>query len=166
MSYVKRALTRNRISRALDVPYSDDTSITVTSLFGGAVNLGTGGVANLTYERLGRTIKGQVNIVVGTSPSVGSGPWYIANTELPAVPVTPYGTTGDPGCYGAVYSSSLAMLETAIPIIANVGSIAMVFFTPPGDGGLGNLLTPVLPIPIGSGATVVGQFLYEAASAE
>lgn len=161
-----QGLTRDRVSGALDTALEVDTSFTVTSLFGGAVNLGTGAVTELHYKRDGRLLDGLLIIKVGTSPSLGSGAWYIAGSELPATPATVPQSTAWAGGFGASYTSADSILEMASPVIATIGSPVMVFFCPPGDGGLGNLLSPVIPIPLKAGSFITGRFFYPADSAE
>lgn len=153
------------INQALDTAYTIDTTVAITLLFGGSVNLGTGGTIELRYKRIGRTVDFYIAVVVGTSPTVGSGPWIIAASEFPYTPLLT--TTNHPGKFGAVYTVAQGFLETAIPIFFYAGAQPMIFgwFCPPGDGGAGNLLGHGNPIPILEGTTIIGGGNYEAATA-
>lgn len=153
------------INQALDTAYTIDTTVAITLLFGGSVNLGTGGTIELRYKRIGRTVDFYIAVVVGTSPTVGSGPWIIAASEFPYLPAE--STASQPGKFGAVYTATQGFLETAIPIFFYAGSFPMIFgwFCPPGDGGAGNLLGDGNPIPIIAGTNITGAGNYEAATA-
>lgn len=167
MSYIIQPVTNSKVNAALDTDYTVDSSFTISLVFGGTVNLGTGATTTLTYRRIGRMVDGWIDVVVGTSPTLGSGPWYIAAAELPYTPALPASGGGEPGGFGGVIWASEGLLELGAPVIANIGgsSGVMVFFSPPGDGGAGNIVGVGTPVPIGEGSRILGRFEYRAASA-
>lgn len=153
------------VNAALDTAYTTDTTVAVTLLFGGSVNLGTGGTIELKYKRVGRTVDFYIAVAVGASPTVGSGPWIIAASEFPYLPIE--SANSQPGKFGAVYTASQGFLETAIPIFFYAGSFPLTFgwFCPPGDGNVGNLMGNGNPIPIVEGTNIEGAGNYEAKTA-
>lgn len=151
--------------RPADIARTIDTSVTISDLFGGTINLGTGGTITLRWNRVGRIIDGTLVIIVGTSPSLGTGPWNISASELPATPYNWGIATGaEIGGFGG--QSGNGNLELAAMIFADLGggTAVGVFFCPPGDGTLGNLMSFNTPVPILAGATIQTNIHYEAAS--
>lgn len=157
-------MTQMIARRPADIARTVDTVITITDIFGGTINLGTGGTATLRWNRVGRIIDGTITIVIGTSPSLGTGVWTIGSAELPAPAYNwGVGTGSEIGGFGAV--SGNGELELAALVFADVGGgVAVgVFFCPPGDGTLGNLMSFNAPLALRAGHVIQSNVHYEAA---
>lgn len=151
--------------RPADVARTVDTVITISDLFGGSIGLGTGGTITLRWNRVGRIIDGTIFISIGTTPSLGSGVWAITGSELPAAPYNwGSGTGTEIGGFGAISGNGDMELAAVVYADVGAGSAYGVFFCPPGDGALGNLLSFNTPIPLRAGHTIQSNVHYEAAS--
>lgn len=175
-----------------DVAYTEiDVDLSVRNFFTSAydiVDLGTDGFCTLRYERVGRTVSGNIYISFDTDwVSPGAGSYYafcINPTDLPYLPRTPIIHTiplAMPGTFGYLYKTESSggagdgyitpLAATIVPFAdpAPLGFIRGDHLT--GDGGLGNVWAILLgsghPVDdsVLAGAFFAGGFRYEAASA-
>lgn len=109
--------------------YYYDTDVTVTEFFGSAVDLGTGGYCRVDAKENDDFIWLRINIVFGTSMSIGTLPLTIKASDLP-VTVPNYGEQVPmPGNFGAVSTSGGGnqMYAPALNNISGFGNCILFF---------------------------------------
>jgi len=99
--------------------YTVDTDVTVTELFGSAVNLGTGGSCRVDALEDSERIRLRIQITFGTSMSIGSLPITILAADMP-VTIPDFGDqVPQPGNFGAM-STSGGGNEMWVPTLNNI----------------------------------------------
>lgn len=139
--------------------YTDD-DVTVTEFFGSAVNLGTGGYCRVDAILQWQFLYMRIEIVIGTSPSLGSLPLTIMADDLPiTVPEYPAGKVM-PGNFGALTESSNAvqMFAPALNNITGYGN-CLLFFKEAGAAFTDYLLGVNSVATLGAGDAYNGSIL-------
>lgn len=106
-----------------------DSDVTVTEFFGSALDLGTGGYCRVDAIKQWQLIYLRIEIIIGTSPSLGSLPFTIMADDLPIeVPTYPAGAAMA-GNFGALTetSNSVQMFAPALNNITGYGNCLLFF---------------------------------------
>lgn len=137
-----------------------DTDVPVTEFFGSAINLGTGGYCRIDILPQGLFIYIRIEIVIGTSPSLGTLPFVIKSSDLPYA--LPTFTAQKPviGAFGGVSESggSFQMYAPALNNITGYGQ-GLLFFKESGAAFTDYLLGTSSLATLGAGDSYNGMII-------
>lgn len=119
----------SKVIKSTKAIYTYDTSVTVTEFFGTAVNLGTGGSCRVDAKVDDDWIWLRINIVFGTSISIGTLPLTILASDMP-VTIPDFGANVPmPGNFGSLLIPANAnqMYAPALNNVSGFGNCFLFF---------------------------------------